>query len=197
MRHINRVAIFDETFDDRLRAFATPWELTCFVWIPGIAIGFAAWEEAHSPISLEDFGIFRKAAVAVLHGQSPYVTPVPDAFVHFNRFVYPPVAALLFAPFAAMPSAPAEVLMFVGGFAAILSALRVLGVRDWRCYGLTLVSAPALNSVALGTLTSFLLLGAALVWRYRDNPVGRGGRDCPDSAPQALSLAARDLAAGD
>jgi hypothetical protein len=175
LRHINRISIFDETFGDRLRAFAKPWELTCFVWIPGIAIGFAAWSEIHAPISLEDFGIFRKAALAVLHGQSPYVAHiVPGAFVNGNRFVYPPVAALLFAPFAAIPWAPAGVLMFIAGLVAILGALRVLGVRDWRCYGLTLVTAPALNSVALGTLSSFLLLGAALVWRYRDKPAVAG-----------------------
>jgi hypothetical protein len=60
--------------------------------------------------------------------------------------------------------------MFFAGLAAILAALRVLQVEDWRCYGLAVVSAPAINTLALGALTSFLLLGAALAWRYRDNP---------------------------
>src|SRR5262249_42854623 len=46
-----------------------------------------------------------------------------------------------------------------------------LRVQDWRCYGLAVASAPAINTLALGALTSFLLLGAALGWRYRDNPV--------------------------
>jgi hypothetical protein len=55
------------------------------------------------------------------------------------------------------------------GLAAVLGALRVLGVEDWRCYGVAIVSAPAMNSLALGALTSLLLLGAAIAWRYRDN----------------------------
>jgi hypothetical protein len=64
--------------------------------------------------------------------------------------------------------------MFVLGLIAIVVALRVLRVQDWRCYGIALISAPAINSVALGTLTSFLLLGTALCWRYRDNPMVAG-----------------------
>jgi hypothetical protein len=64
--------------------------------------------------------------------------------------------------------------MFVAGVIAILAALRILGVQDWRCYGVALISAPAINSIALGTLTSFLLLGTALCWRYRDNPAAAG-----------------------
>jgi hypothetical protein len=47
-------------------------------------------------------------------------------------------------------------------------ALRLLGVRDWRCYGLALVTAPVLDAVSLGTLSSALLLGVAAAWRYRD-----------------------------
>jgi hypothetical protein len=59
--------------------------------------------------------------------------------------------------------------MFVAGLAAVLGALRVLEVKDWRCYGIAVVSAPSINSLALGALTSFLLLGAAIAWRYREN----------------------------
>jgi hypothetical protein len=157
-----------------LRAFAQPWEFACFIVVPAIGIAFAAWEELHVRVSLEDFGIFRTAALAVVHGRSPYVAPNPSAYAHFDRFVYPPVAALLFAPFAAMPPGASRVLMFALGLIAILVALRVLRVEDWRCYGIALISAPAINSVALGTLTSFLLLGTALCWRYRDNPAVAG-----------------------
>jgi alpha-1,2-mannosyltransferase len=44
----------------------------------------------------------------------------------------------------------------------------LLDVRDWRCYGVAAMSAPVVNSFALGALTSFLLVGAAATWRYRD-----------------------------
>ncbi len=163
-----------EALGDRLRAFARPWEFACFICVPAIVVAFAGWEELKARLALEDFGIFRTAALAVIHGHSPYVAPNPSAYLHFDRFVYPPVAALLFAPFAALPSGPSTALMFVAGLIAILAALRVLGVQDWRCYSVALISAPAVNSIALGTLTSFLLLGTALCWRYRDNPAAAG-----------------------
>lgn len=163
-----------DAFGDHVRAFVRPWEFACFICVPAIGIAFACWEELHSRIALEDFGIFRTAAIKVIHGHSPYVAPNPAAYLHFDRFVYPPVAALLFAPFAAVPSGPSRVLMFAAGLVAIVVSLRVLRVEDWRCYGIALISAPAINSVALGTLTSFLLLGAAVCWRYRDNPVVGG-----------------------
>jgi alpha-1,2-mannosyltransferase len=164
MRFVQRF----EALGDRLRSFAQPWEIASFLWVPGIVLGFAGWYEIRSRSALQDFGIFRTAALAVVHGHSPYVTPSAAAFSHFDKFVYPPVAALFFAPFAALPAGPARVLMFLAGLVAIVAALRVLRVEDWRCYSVAIISAPAINTLALGALTSFLLLGAALVWRYRD-----------------------------
>ena len=118
-----------EALGDRLRAFARPWEFACFICVPAIVVAFAGWEELKARLALEDFGIFRTAALAVIHGHSPYVAPNPSAYMHFDRFVYPPVAALLFAPFAALPSGPSTALMFVAGLMAILAALRVLAFR--------------------------------------------------------------------
>ena len=155
---------------DRLRSFAKPWELVSFVWVPAIALAYASWAEVRARNPLQDFDIFRSAALEVVHGRSPYVAPSAEAFAHFDKFVYPPVAALLFAPFAALPPGMARVLMAVAGLAAVLGALRVLRVEDWRCYGVAIVSAPAINTLALGAITSFLLLGAALAWRYRAKP---------------------------
>jgi alpha-1,2-mannosyltransferase len=164
-----------EAFGDRLRGFARPWELAAFIWLPAIAIGYACWWEIRTRRPLEDFGIFRTAALAVIHGHSPYVAhPTAGAVAHFDKFVYPPVGALIFAPFAALPGGPARVVMFIAGLAALLGALRLLGVEDWRCYGVVVVAAPAINTLALGAITSFLLLGAALAWRYRDRPAVTG-----------------------
>jgi hypothetical protein len=169
MLRLNRIAIVREDFGDRLRSFARPWEIVSFLWIPMLGIAYACWYEVHARLALEDFGVFRTAALDVVHGRSPYVAPNAAALAYFDRFVYPPVAALLFAPLAALPSEAARVVMFFAGLAAVLAALRVLRVEDWRCYGVAIVSAPAINSLALGALTSFLLLGAAIAWRYRDN----------------------------
>jgi hypothetical protein len=163
-----------EAFGDRLRSFAQPWEMAAFLWVPGIVLGFACWYEIRARDALQDFGIFRAAALDVVHGRTPYVTPTASAFAHFDKFVYPPIAAFIFAPFTALPPGAARVAMFAGGLAAVLGALRLLNVQDWRCYSVAVVSAPTINTLALGALTSLLFLGAALVWRYRDRAVIAG-----------------------
>lgn len=159
-----------ENLGDRLRGFARPWEVVTFIWVPALGVAYAFWYELRARVALEDFGIFRTAALAVVHGHSPYVAPSAAALAQFDKFVYPPAAAILFAPFVALPPEAARAVMFIAGLLAVLGALRLLGVGDWRCYSVAILSAPAMNSLALGALTSFLLLGAALAWRYRDVP---------------------------
>jgi hypothetical protein len=154
----------------RVRSLGQPWELAVFLWIPGVALACACWYELRSRGAFADFDIFRAAALSVIHGRSPYVPATAAALAHFDKFVYPPVAALPFAPLAVLPLEVERMVMFLAALAALLGALRLLGVKDWRCYSVAVVSAPALNSLALGALTSFLLLGAALAWRYRDRP---------------------------
>lgn len=158
-------------FGERLRAFARPWEVVSFIWVPAIAVAFACYADLRSHNPLQDFGYFRAAALAVIHGRSPYVTPSAAAYAHFDKFVYPPIAALLFAPFAALPQEVARTAMLFAGLGAIIAALRLFRVEDWRCYGLAVISAPAINALALGALTSFLLFGTALAWRYRESAV--------------------------
>jgi hypothetical protein len=160
-------------FGDRLRSFARPWEVVAFIWAPGLAIAYTCWFALRTHHTLQDFGVFRTAALDVIHGRSPYDVTNAETLSHFATlpFVYPPAAALLFAPFAAFPPAAAGVLMFVVGLAAFVIALRLLRVEDWRCYAVALVSAPAVNTLGLGALTSLLFLGAALAWRHRDRAV--------------------------
>jgi hypothetical protein len=152
---------------DRVRATARPWEVVVYLWIPLMAIAYSYYFEFHSKRSLEDFRIFRHASKLVLHGHSPFPQPTVHAVEHFNQFVYPPAAALFFAPLAEIPMFSARVIMLILGVVCVLLALWLLDVRDWRCYGLSVMSGPAVNSLALGAVTSFLLLGAAAAWRYR------------------------------
>jgi alpha-1,2-mannosyltransferase len=155
-------------FGDRLRAFARPWELASFFWVPTIVMTFAFWHELRASDALQDFAIFRTAARHVLHGTSPYVAANAHALAGFDKFVYPPASAVFFAPLAIVPAELGRVLILVAALACILVALHLLGVEDWRCYGVAAMSPPAVNSLALGALTSFLLLGTAVAWRYRD-----------------------------
>jgi hypothetical protein len=163
-----------ERLRDRLQGFAQPWEVACFIWIPALVVGFTGWYELHNRATLGDFPIFRAASKAVLHGNSPYVLPSPTALAKFDTFVYPPAAAFVFSPFALVPYSAAKVLMLVLSLASVFIALRLLGVQDWRCYGVAAVSMPVVNSIALGAFSSFLLLGAAATWRYRDRQVAAG-----------------------
>jgi alpha-1,2-mannosyltransferase len=154
----------------RMRAMGQPWELAVFLWLPTLAFAVVLTADVHFRSSLGDWEIFRHASHSALHGRSPYSVPDPSALAHNDRFVYPPITALLIAPFAALPDEAGRVLVLLLTLACVPLALRLLGVRDWRCFGLALLTAPVVNTVSLGALSSLLLLGVAAAWRYRDRP---------------------------
>jgi alpha-1,2-mannosyltransferase len=155
----------------RMRALGQPWELAVFLWIPLLLFSVVAAAELHfRGSSLGDWEIFRGAARSALHGTSPYPAADPSALVHNDRFVYPPITALLVSPLAALPDLAGRGLVLLFALACVPLALRLLGVRDWRCYGLALLTAPVLDTVSLGALSSAMLLGVAAAWRYRDRP---------------------------
>jgi Glycosyltransferase family 87 len=119
-----------------------------------------------------DFLSFWNAGRRVFHGHSPY--PLLDALPaiadlsRFEPFVYPAPAAFALVPFAVLPFAVAATLWLAASMAAIVGALRLLAVRDWRCHGAVFASVPVIAATSLGTFTPFLLLGVAAAWRYRD-----------------------------
>jgi hypothetical protein len=115
-----------------------------------------------------DFGAFYIAADAVLNGGNPYQ---PGLYGDWPGFVYPPLFAWLLSPLTLLP-VTAAVSVWAGlTLLFIVAALRVLDVRDWRCYGLALLSPFARETLELGTIDGLLLLAVALTWRYRDAPV--------------------------
>jgi hypothetical protein len=116
-----------------------------------------------------DYKPLWEASRHVLQGASPYPPPHAWALHNEQQFVYPPIAALLAAPLAAFPFGVAAALLAGLELVATGLTLRVLGVRDWRCYGITLLWYPVLQNVLIGSITSLLALGLALAWRYRDN----------------------------
>jgi alpha-1,2-mannosyltransferase len=127
------------------------------------------------PGSMFDYDIFRKAGSAVLNGHSPW---------HVEGFIYPATAAVAFVPFGAVSFA-------IGGFifalliiGALVAALWILGVRDWRCYAIAFLATPGEMSVITGTLSGVCALLAAVIYRYRD------GRARP-AAALAVALATK------
>jgi hypothetical protein len=142
-------------------------ELLAFACLPaallalftlGAPAGTAAW----------DFHAFWGAAANVDHGRSPYADLGANAAgTPYPRYLYPPLLAEALAPLGALGFATAAALFVAGSALALLVALRLLGVRDWRCYGLVFTWVPVLHGLRLGTLTPLLVLLVALGWRGR------------------------------
>lgn len=160
--------------EDALKRGARPWELAVFFWLPVIVLGVVGYAELTWGGSLGDFTIFRNAATAVMHGASPYVAPDPARLARNDAFVYPPVTGLAFAPFALLPLEAARAVILLSGALAMLLALRLVRVSDWRCYGLAVATAPAVDAISIGALTPFLVLGAAAAWRFRHRAIVAG-----------------------
>jgi Glycosyltransferase family 87 len=112
------------------------------------------------PAGLYDFNIFRNAGLAVLHGQSPFSV---------DGYIYPATAAVAFIPFAAVSFTVGGSIFAVLIVLSLVAALRILGIRDWRCYAVVIVSMPGWTSVTTGTLSGVCALLAAMVYRYRDD----------------------------
>lgn len=115
-------------------------------------------------------GQFWPAGRRVLDGLSPYDLAWMD-IAHDVAFPYNSVAALLFVPFALLPVDLADAIFVVLCVASLLLTLYVLGVRDWRIYGLVFLWEPVLSAWATANVTLPFALAIALMWRYRDRAV--------------------------
>src|SRR5436309_1849298 len=107
---------------------------------------------------LFDLHTMWKAGHDVVTGHSPY------------PFVYPAPAAVLMAPFGLLPFKLGLALWWVVSIAALMLALHVLGIEDWRCYGAVFASHATLWALQIGTISPLLVLAVAVAWRYRDRP---------------------------
>ncbi len=112
---------------------------------------------------------FLPAARAVLHGHSPY----DGAYARFDlirsAYVYPPPVAVLVIPLAGFSAPVAGVLFTALTVVATVGAVWLLGVRDPRCYAITLAAHPVVMGELVGAVSGFVLLGLAAAWRWRDS----------------------------
>jgi hypothetical protein len=134
--------------------------LALFYWVKGYGIDFNAnvWEPGR----------------AVLHGNSPYPKPELSALVGHTTFLYPPPLLLLDVPLALLPHAVARGLFWILTASAVLGALRLVGVRDWRVYFCASLVFPVWYAEVFGNPTLLLLVPLALAWRHRDEPWAAG-----------------------
>ena len=110
----------------------------------------------------------------ILHGLTPYAHGAWYPAEPAVGMVYPAPAGLLFALFALVPRGVGDVAFTALCAAAALLALRTLGVRDWRPYGVVMLWPPFISGWQTANVSMLLLLGIALLWRARSRPVPAG-----------------------
>jgi hypothetical protein len=130
-------------------------------WI--VRRGLAGYGTVPLPV---DLMVFLNASDDILAGRNPF--PAPAALTGDTNYVYPPLLAIVAIPLAVIPVAPAVLIWTLLSAGAIAAALWLLGVRDWRVYGLCVLLAGTRDSIAAGSVGPLLVLGTAIAWRYRD-----------------------------
>jgi hypothetical protein len=123
-----------------------------------------------------DFGyVFLVAGDDVLAGRSPYMDADEFEGPPQAPYAYPPVLAIAVTPLSALPETVRGVFLPGVAFSLVLAAamvggIRMLGVRDWRCYPIALLSPFTLEAIEYGAVGPLLVLLVAVAWRYRDPP---------------------------
>ena len=102
-------------------------------------------------------------AKELLAGHNPY----PES-------IWPPLSTLVAMPLTVLPSNAAGVAIGLLGLACMALALWLVGVRDWRVYGVVGLWPQVLGDIRIAHLTPLLCLLTAIVWRYRDRPLASG-----------------------
>jgi hypothetical protein len=106
-----------------------------------------------------DFHVYLGAARDIRAGESPY-----------DWFVYPPLAGIAAVPLAFLSMSSAG--LVAKGLLLVCAGaiLAVLGVRDWRCYAVAMLWPSVHTGVQTGNIALLLVLGVALLWRWRARP---------------------------
>lgn len=162
-----------------MRATLRSWGAIAFLGVlPAGVVVALAFVVVSGGRTGSDFTTFWESGRHVLHGASPYPRlqslPAVADRVMFSPFVYPPPAAFAMVPLSLLPFAAANVVFLLLGLASLVLALRLLGVRDPRCYGAAFLAEPVFAAGGNGTVSLALLLGVAAAWRYRGTTVRLG-----------------------
>ncbi len=105
---------------------------------------------------------------SILAGQNPYPVPVAEHLLATgNALITPPLLSLANLPFSLLPYTAAIVAWDAVQLAALVMAMRLCGVRDWRGYALSIASLPFAMTLALGQADGLFALAAAAAWHYR------------------------------
>jgi hypothetical protein len=148
--------------------------LTAFAIAPVVLVAFALVTLAGHGLSLDFHASYWPAADRVLHGITPYAAPSSPEVAESTAFVYPALGALLFVPFGLLPHGVADAVFVALCIATVPVLLALLGVRDWRVFGIAFLWQPVFSAWETANVMLLLALGIALLWRSRDRPFAAG-----------------------
>jgi alpha-1,2-mannosyltransferase len=136
--------------------------------VPILAVVLAIWAYSDDGRLALDFHheLYRQAD-AVVHGRDAYESPDADLSDRSN-FLWPMAAVLPVVPLTALPPGVADWLVTAAMIASLVAALWILGVRDWRVYGVVAFWPAVIESIQTANASLPLTLLVALMWRYRD-----------------------------
>jgi hypothetical protein len=128
----------------------------------------------HHAFAVDFHYAFWPAGREILRGASPYVATTSPLVRAGVAFVYPAPGGLVFAAFAWLPHVVGDVAFTALSLGAALGALWILGVRDWRLYGLALLWPPVISGWQTANVSLVIAFGVAAVWRLRERPIASG-----------------------
>jgi hypothetical protein len=159
------------------------WLLAAAIILSGLALIHAVTQVNGTRVLYDFRGGLYNAGVAILHGHNPYQPGFlarQAAIMHaggiavgetsnkpFSIPVYPAAANLAVVPLSLLPFWLAAGIYTVLSIGAMLIGIRLMGVRDWRCLALCLISWPFMFGLYLGAIGPFLVLGVGIAWHYR------------------------------
>jgi hypothetical protein len=131
-----------------------------------LAIGLSTFS-AQERLALDFHHELYPQAELVAEGRDPYPPPSADLSDGTNT-IWPIAAVIPVLPLTLLSADGADWVATVIVLASLVAALLVLGIRDWRIYGVTLLWPPVIDAYQTANLTLVLALLLALTWRYAD-----------------------------
>lgn len=148
--------------------FRWPASIAFFAVLPLVTL-FILFSSAVRDDSVAiDFWQFHAAAKVILDGDNPYLPGAESLTEWGGPYPYPPLPALLAIPSTIASEQVAGFVLMMILVAVALAVPWIIGVRDWRCFGLLLLWPPVISAIQTGNVTLWFALAAALAWRFRD-----------------------------
>jgi hypothetical protein len=138
-----------------------------------VAITMLASARSDGSLSVDFHNELYPEAELLLGWENPFPVPGTD-LSHGHNLIWPPLDAILVAPFTLMSPGAAGLAIAVVGLTCFMASLMVVGVRDWRVYGAVALWPQVIAEVRVSHLTPVLCLLLALAWRARDARLAPG-----------------------